>query len=155
MKANVIGADDVMAGRTQQHSAKMLRDASHTWQLSARKTLTIFESQTLISLDSGRLYDPMTNRFFKKVGSAIVEDDKPASQQDRNQIADLLASANLKALMRNHLVLLINASLNATQFLNGSMLRNGQMHVRVPQTQPANQQLPAQQPQAGKQLAAR
>lgn len=151
---HVISAGDVTNGRTQRHIARLLRDSSMTWQLGEDKALSISDSHTLVKLDSGRLYNPMTNQFFKKVGGVFVPDDKPASEQERGQIANIMAQEQMKAIMRSHLVLLLNASLNASQFANGgSLLKNGRLHV--------NSQLSAAGPKpqaaqnAGKRSAAR
>lgn len=113
-----IKAGEILAGRTQKHINAMLRDTSLTWQLSGRKTLTISDQQTLVQLDSGRLFDPMTNAFYKLVGSKYVQDDKSPTAQEKAQVSSVLESEHIKAIMRNHLALILSASMSTSQFLN-------------------------------------
>jgi hypothetical protein len=127
-RAREIPVSKLLAGATSEHASQILKDTSITWTISSRRSLTITDSQTLVKLDSGRLYDPMTNRFFKSTGSEIVEDERPMSADEQSQVEQLQASENLLLLMNTHLILMLKASLQTTQFFRGRGL-HGQTFV--------------------------
>jgi hypothetical protein len=96
-KSEVFKACDVVNGRQARGKVIGLNAGFSEEQENApkrsgmRSSFKVGERSSLVKLDSGRVWDPVLNRCFKRVGNEMVEDDKPQTENEKSQIADLIA----------------------------------------------------------------
>jgi hypothetical protein len=94
-KSEILKNCDIANGRRSQGliaglNSRQFEEEQTESHSAMRASFKVGERTNLVKLDSGRSFDPVLNRYFKRVGSTMVEDDKPATEQEKGQIADFM-----------------------------------------------------------------